>query len=433
MTPPVFRPKYTYALHEGGSHPVQGSGPADPVEATDEAGKAGRVRLADLDTHLHCSVVGTCLTDAELRKVVGAFVDLGDASELQVHHEAVRLAGTHAQAARALHKALDRRYDPVVKRFAKARDEHAIETLWHDCLRRGEVPGAYWAVLSHRHTGPSLRQHVFGEVHMLSHLMGTSTRTDIRQRVALEADNATLRAQLEQLQGRYHRLVDSHDRLEQAHQLLAVASKAARERLASLASPGAPREQDASWVALQTEQRERAESTALHTAGENQRLREDLAHMHAELQRLADEVQASNTQWHHLLDADSDTASPVVSRLRGLRILYVGGRPSSAVAIREFVERAEGELRRHDGGLEDRKGQLASAIAWADRVMFPVDCIDHDSATNLKHQCTRLGIPFTPLRTASITSFIAGLAQAAKAAHADAPAPAPSHFCLRHG
>jgi hypothetical protein len=96
--------------------------------------------------------------------------------------------------------------------------------------------------------------------------------------------------------------------------------------------------------------------------------------------------------------------------LRGRRILYVGGRPSSTPAIRALVLRHGGHFQRHDGGLEDRKGLLAAAVLAAELVVFPVDCIDHDSAGMLKRLCIRHGIPFVPMRTASVTDFVAALA-----------------------
>ena len=43
-------------------------------------------------------------------------------------------------------------------------------------------------------------------------------------------------------------------------------------------------------------------------------------------------------------------------------------------------------------------------------MVFPVDCIDHDSATNIKQLCARAGVGFLPLRSASVASFVAALA-----------------------
>jgi hypothetical protein len=53
--------------------------------------------------------------------------------------------------------------------------------------------------------------------------------------------------------------------------------------------------------------------------------------------------------------------------------------------------------------MEDRKGLLASSLAGVDIAAFPVDCVDHDSMTNLKRLCARHDVPFVALRTASVT------------------------------
>ena len=133
---------------------------------------------------------------------------------------------------------------------------------------------------------------------------------------------------------------------------------------------------------------------------------------------------------HEISDPAAGAASVLAARLRDRRILYVGGRPSSTPAIRDLVLRHGGEFRKHDGGLEDRKGLLASNVAWAHLVLFPVDCIDHDSANGLKRLCLRQGIPFVPLRSASVASF----ACAMRNGDGDPPpGGCGSTICLKHG
>ncbi|MBB3149457.1 hypothetical protein FHS21_005910 [Phyllobacterium trifolii] len=48
--------------------------------------------------------------------------------------------------------------------------------MWLDAFEQGDIPGAYWAVLTHPATDRPLVQEVFGEVHMLFHLVGSSNR-----------------------------------------------------------------------------------------------------------------------------------------------------------------------------------------------------------------------------------------------------------------
>src|SRR5262245_24006965 len=68
-----------------------------------------RRRLWEFSSHLHCSIVGTCLSTAELRKIIAKFKGLAfkDLSDLTIHEAAVRVAGHHDTAGRLLHKALD--------------------------------------------------------------------------------------------------------------------------------------------------------------------------------------------------------------------------------------------------------------------------------------------------------------------------------------
>lgn len=119
--------------------------------------------------------------------------------------------------------------------------------------------------------------------------------------------------------------------------------------------------------------------------------------------------------------------------MQGKRIAYVGGRPGSHAALKRLVEAAGGELVVHDGGVEDRKGLLAAALPGADIVVFPVDCIDHDSMNALKRICERHGIGYHPLRTASVASFVELIARLHPKHVAQLRNPPPLAFCMRHG
>ncbi len=334
-----------------------------------------RARLADLDSHLHCSVIGTCLSTTELRKTMQRFIDTTGLDDLAIHHEAVRLTALEKRVAHALDKLLDRRHDATLRRFARARSVDELADLWQEARRSGEIPGAYWAVLTHRHGDSTLCQQAFGDVHMLSHLVGAANRADIRRLVALEQENAALQERNDRLHERAEVLIG--ERATEAQHGLALRARISDlEEALRNAHRAAPDDGDASRLAL-------TNAVALHTS-----------------RREA---------------ADSKAATPLDPHLQGRRIVYVGGRPSSQPAIRAYVETRGGSYYRHDGGIEDRKGLLANALAGADLVVFPVDCIDHDSALHLKRACLRQGTPFIPLRTASVTSFAAALRSTGRA------------------
>ncbi len=399
---------------------------------------ARRARLADLDPHLHCSVIGTCLGSAELRRLLPRWtaIDAASASELDVHHAAVALAGEGGAGAKALHKLLDTRHAPALQRWRSARSDAELRRLWTDAMRSGDVPGAYWAILTHPLTTIELRQFAFGEVHMLSHLVGAANRADIRRLVALERHNAALQDQVERQQARLRELaVERHETVRRlSSELVELTSRLKREstggpaalvaELAVLRQAVHTKDQQ---LALHTSRREEAERTAALARAESLRLGAELDSatrlIHAlqiELGALEREVAA---------DPESDEATRLAP-LAGRRLLYVGGRPSSNKPIQQLCERAGITLHVHDGGLEDRKGQLRAAIPGTDLVLFPADCVDHDSVANLKRLCARHGVAYQPLRTAALASFVAAAVDHARRLPLAGDLP---RLCLRHG
>ncbi|MGF7131030.1 hypothetical protein P3T40_002512 [Paraburkholderia sp. EB58] len=418
-----------------------------PPSSAQLASSKRRTKLAELDSHLHCSVIGTCLTTHELRKLVPKFTDLDrqHASDLEIHHAAVELAIAGGAGGKALHKALDERYAGAIRRFEQARDEEAVLALWNEALKNGDIPPAYWALMTHPYATMPVRQAAFGELHMLSHLVGAANRADIRRLVALEEENAALRDKIERQQTRLHEISTQRDAViaqlsEQIVKLTAQASRQASADTASLADEVKALQEKLAEadqrLALHTSRREAAEQRALQEQGTAEALRESRDQALTLLKVVQSECHALERATLDALD-QPDARRAGLAGVAGKRVVYVGGRPGSNAALKALVTSAGGELVMHDGGVEDRKGLLAAALPGADLVVFPVDCIDHDSMNMLKRVCERHQVDYHPLRTASVASFIdliARLQTDRSAAHtAAASARPPSAFCLRHG
>src|SRR6185295_4677581 len=114
-------------------------------------------------------------------------------TEHELHKYGVTIAGNKDQGSKLLHKLLDKKHRITVSQFAKAKSEAEVGALWDEAVKNGEIPGAYWAVMSHALTSEALVKRVFGQVHMLSHLVGAANRADIRRLADLEAENAALK------------------------------------------------------------------------------------------------------------------------------------------------------------------------------------------------------------------------------------------------
>src|SRR5262245_5481973 len=175
--------------------------------------QAKRPRICDLSGYLHCSVIGTCLSTTELRQILLKLdIEGADkASDHELHSKGVALAGKRSPAAKLLSKALDRRHRLALNQFTKADTVAQVRRLWDDAVQRGDIPGAYWAVITHPAANDELIRHVFGEVHMLSHLVGAANRADIRRLNQLEAERSALQEKVARQQRQLRDAVVSRD------------------------------------------------------------------------------------------------------------------------------------------------------------------------------------------------------------------------------
>jgi hypothetical protein len=372
-----------------------------------------RTQISDLHSSLHCSIIGTCLSSAELRRLLIRLEVQGAeiADDHDLHVLGVLLAGRSKAGAKHLQKALDRRHQPAINQFAKAKDAAGVAALWEEALGRGDIPGAYWALLTHPAATDSMVKEVFGKVHMLSHLMGAANRADIRRLRQLEEENTELAAKLERQQLQLRDGFTSRDEsIRRLNDMLARAagqgaivapsetedSRAVKEALAELDQR----------LAHETSRRERLEqrlATASAALNEAERARAraegELAALHQELASLESRLGPAPV---HGAAADG-------LDLRGLTVLYVGGRANQAPQLKGLVESTKGHFLYHDGGIEHSAALLPGLVSRADIAMFPVDCVSHDAAAGVKRVCRQMGKRYIPLRTSSLACLLSGL------------------------
>jgi hypothetical protein len=372
-----------------------------------------RTAIWDMHHSVHCSIVGTCLSSAEIRRLL---IKLGipsasTASDHDLHKQGVTIAGQAHGGGRLIQKALDRRHEAAIKQFAKAGNKAALGSLWDEAVRRGDIPGAYWAVLSHPLATDALMRKAFGDVHMLSHMVGAANRADIRRLRQLEEENAALSARLEAQQ---RQLRDGFTERDGKIRLLNEALSRALSRTPSLPGNTSDDARAAREAILdlecrlnrETNRRERLESrleAALRAQSQAESAKRDAAR---ECEELRHELALAEAQIGPLLAAEE----PVTLQLGGAQVLYVGGRAHQVPQFKAVVERAGGVLLHHDGGVEHNVTLLPGLAARADCTVFPVDCISHEAMGMLKRQCRQSAKPFVPLRTSSLASLLAGLA-----------------------
>lgn len=377
-----------------------------------------RTRIWELAPSLHCSIIGTCLSASELRQLLVRLkvTDAETASDHDLHGQGVRLAARRESGAKLLQKALDRRHRLAINQFARAKDVTALSVLWADAVQRGEIPGAYWAILTHAAATEVLVRQAFGEVHMLSHLVGAANQADIRRLRQLENENAALTAKLERQQRQLRDGFTARDETIRRLNELLVRKSAPSESSPSLSDPADANATEVNEALAevsrrlgnetarreQLEQRLTSISDALKIAeSARQRAESERDALHRELALVESRIAT-------LLQPEQRTP-PDRLDLSGVAVLYVGGRARQIPQLKAIVERTGAEFLHHDGGIEHSPTLLPGLLSRADLAVLPVDCVSHDAAASLKRLCSHAGKPFLPVRTASLSCLLSAL------------------------
>lgn len=383
--------------------------PALVVRDEAAAGPSRRAKIWEFNTNLHCSIIGTCLSTGELRQVLKKLgLASPDSTDHELHGAAVGLASRHDKAAKLLNKALDERHRLAINQFAKATTAEAVRLLWRDAVRRGDIPGAYWATLTHPATTQAIIRDAFGEVHMLSHLVGAANRADIRRLCQLEADNEELRGRLARQQAALRDAVVTRDacihKLRQtlAQRIVAEPSLTGNDSdvLRQLVADLERRLASETRRSAALEERLAAAKAAVSEAQSARAFAErDGEALRGELCVIEASIQAG---------CGDSTIAPQ-PHLAGITVLYIGGRPHQIAHLRAVAEKSGAAFLHHDGGVEHHLNLLAGLTSQADLVVFPVDCISHHAAQVAKQLCRQAGKRFVPLRSASTTSLLSAL------------------------
>lgn len=381
-----------------------------------------RRRLWDLDAHAHCPLVGVCVPIAALRrladKVLGGSAAAGD---YELHTGAVAECRQRNRMSEALQKHLDQRYQLVLRRAAKLKTTEELAAWWIEASAGHDLPGAFWATLTHPRCTPALEYAVLGQVHMLQHQVGMATRVELERFEALIDENAVLARELGQAQGRSMRQAAAF-----AERVDALESELVRQRALTVAGQTALAQQREMMATLE------AAVPQLH---ERHALARQVSDLQAQVQDLQRQVTAAReAAQRQRLRADAALQAPppaappalpepttevradALPALADRAVLCVGGRTASVPLYRLVIERTGGRFLHHDGGDEDNPAKLDATLAAADLVICQTGCVSHDAYWRVKDHCKRTGKRCVFVETPSRSALERALALATAAA-----------------
>ena len=413
-------------LESSSVSPVPSFGPkltAPPLAPESPHQNVSSLHLWELPSKYLCAIVGTCATIPEIRKLaIKSRIDNPTQyTDYQLHNIFVNAAHDGTRPGRLLEKLFQQKFRSTIALY-RHKNASEFEGLWEKSLHGGDVAGSYYVLLTNTRTPPALRDKAVGEIHMLSHISGMSCRVDLKSLPNLKKENRDLSSQVEKLNVKYLRFVQTSEKKEaQLEKSLLALKSRLRGRIAEDNELG---DIERSELRRLREKNKVLSGLIKTLRKENVELQQelyDIRRVHPGSQQPTPTTACGNlvgeTVDAQLSDQDqvsgenlSDSAPS--TDLGGKKVLYVGGRFRQAPHFRDLVEKLNGSLFFHDGGREDGERRLDELLPRADVVVCPIDCISHGATDKIKRECQKLNIRFLPVRRSSISSLARALGNA---------------------
>jgi hypothetical protein len=338
--------------------------------------------------------------------------------DYQLHGYFVKEADQNNKPGKMINKLLDKRHAVSIRKLRTIDNVNALRDFWIMSMNDGDIPGPYWAILSHPATSEELGEQMFADVHMLSHLVGASNRANIYKIQEVEEQIVNLDQKFNRQQRQHIKSLKIRDEtitgLRSTIRDIQTTQVTKLTKVTSMASPTVsakpyellhPVPSHHSFTSLQkniSQLSDKLQESNLTIAKAVKKIKS--------LEVLVDELREENRCLENsFLQNGEDESKAVSLDLTGQCLLYVGGQRHTVHRLRDLVEDWNGKFIHHDGGLESSINELASAVTRADTVVFPIDCVSHSAANKVKRLCHQTMKPFITLRTSGVASFVTGL------------------------
>lgn len=369
-----------------------------------------RHRLWELTHRYHCPVIGVCFKLGEIRELVCKMMTFPHRpTDYEVHCTAASECGTRTPLSSLLHKTLEKKYALSIQRCKPLKTTEELASKWCEAVAGDDVPGMFWAVLTHPASTEEFRLQVYADIHMLQHQIGAGVRREQQAWTKLQEENAMLGRELSRMQ---QRVTESCNRyIEQVADLKAQLDAARTEAVQqqALAERHAAERDSLREQSVDANEIMRLMYRLQLTEGAYAALKERHATLETEYSASREDIRRLESELAELIEArepETSDAYQEEQRLLGRTVLCVGGRVDAIPHFRSLVQLRGGEFMHHDGGKEENIGRLEAVISAADAVICQTGCISHNAYWRVKEQCKRTGKPCSFVGNPSLSSFL---------------------------
>ncbi|MFP4388311.1 MAG: DUF2325 domain-containing protein [Desulfococcaceae bacterium] len=382
------------------------------------------LRLWELPQNLRCPVVGTCIRDRELRKILTkSGFRAKQYSSFQLHVQVMNRMEDENPISRKVDAALRRKFRESIAEFGEMAEDDFL-SLWRERLNGGETDFVDLFYVSSIRTDFSdgAAMEIYGDIHMMGHAQ-TRKAVSAGQKLAEERQRA------DQAEARWQKERERSQCLKEKNQALNAELREAHARITELSFSNAclrkcqdsrKRETPAPLSPCPAEELGRLKTENRQMGKELKRVEREKRKLQIELfelrtlrDQLSGEIETLVARFGEMAGCGGATP-PLECREQDCatcskRILIVGGMTRIRHLYQALVESRGGVFDYHDGYMQNGNRDIDAQVRRSDIVICPVNCNSHGACRKIKHLCKKYEKPFKMLSSASLSAITEAL------------------------
>ncbi len=370
--------------------------------------RSKRRKLWDLPGSCHCLIIGTCLTLQDV-KAMGrkCQYQVDGKSDYALHQFFVGQASEASSIiARQTQKLLDKQFRIDINQARRLSTVAELSTHWDTQVALGKVAGTLWAIATHPACRTALLEHLYGEVHMLSHLSGASVH---RKAAQLPATRQELESLRQKLVSQRESAAQKSSAYQNTIKQLEAQNLKLRSEAAGVESSEKPVSRDASCGESANRRLNEANRLLREAKTQLHEAREQSETANRKLAEKQHEISKMEQLIDYLVSADTAAADVCDQSLSGKCVLLLGGMPSQCRHFKAFVESNDGDFLHHDGGMESSYSHIDQLVSRADAVICPIEKVSHSAMKRARKLCRKSEKPLLFLPKSSLSAFVTSL------------------------
>lgn len=364
--------------------------------------KPRKSSIWDMPSSHRCAIIGTCIKIDDLKHAAERFKkhmqDQKFDTDYDLHSYFVSVCATKNVVSWYINKLLNHEQRQFIKCCLKLKTDAQLLQAWKaiESSDLRSLSGYFWAILSSKYASDHVKERVYGDMHMISHIAGkeekTSKAKSLHERRILLSELEKKKRKLETRNEQIRALKTEILELKRGAQEKERASRALdddnkkADSVLSIAKYKEKLEQQKQVIARLSQ---RVDSLSQESEGS----RSECTSRPIPVEPVSDQACKGECQ-----DCTQND-------LCGKKVLYVGGFSRHRTRFRKMTESINGEFLYHDGGLHQSEHQLDELVRKADVIFCPLDCVSHNAMGRIKNLVKSECKDCVFLKSASLSSF----------------------------